>query len=476
MNLSDYDDVLVHGTLPLVRDATGIRFARLGVDAPGDCIGDATGLPNSALTLHVFDHQQVRDGWVQAARRFAGNTIEIISPPKEFIGAVVLEIDHSRPRKDGATLNEAVELPASSQKGLAGQGLRMSTILEETLKREQLALGRNAWKDAWTQETSVIAANPVTSLRHVSSFDLLSADDPLGYEINERGFHRYYALSRAEDGYVIAWSFIKSRLDDDLRDEFAKRMTDAGASWHPDGLSISVPTFDDDAIQKAVSTKEVISDAAEEMSRRQFFRDHVRSSLENDKMMSYLRKARLGAPIVVERFGDVAQQINPRTGTPSAVPATHLSTAFRSGWLDLVYAGDFFDGDGVASNARLPSVFVLNKAGKALCDGDPEAAAALVETAKAVNKDVEPRRLKPVNPHDSISSSMPWLEPEHLERMAAGLATRLDGIVNDRFRFSRGIQLPGMAVVIAGVLTGQVSIADDHGLVLADSAAPTPAA
>ena len=109
-----YADLSVHGTLPLAADPTdpcGVRFARLGRDAPDDCLADPAALPEAELTIHAFVGSEARDLYVEALREHAGNAVRwTVSEPRAPALALVARFD--RPRSVGATLRDAVRLVA----------------------------------------------------------------------------------------------------------------------------------------------------------------------------------------------------------------------------------------------------------------------------------------------------------------------------------------------------------------------------
>jgi len=471
MDLNAYTPVLLHGTLPLIRDvASGrIRFARLGVDAPENCVTSATQLPDAAFTLHIFDDVKTRNGWVMAANRFGGNVIETCIPDSTFTAAIALEIDHSKSLPHADSLDETVNL--IYEKGTNPEAL-MAHIRRsrgDSMDRNMLDLGRRAWEAAWRDDYEILSAAGCERERP-SAFTPLTAQSPLSFRFPGR-FHtsQSYVAERDDNGYVISWTWYSSQRDDDLQQELIARMDELGIFPHKDNVGMRFETLSKDAIAHLQQAHKSFSDLEDDLRRRQKLRNHVTSALTNDKMMTILRRARAGSPIVTEHLANPGMQVNPKTGTPQTAPNIHFRSALRDGWLVIAYPGDKQD-NASFPKTRSPIVLTLSTAGKALCDGNTELAVQLVEPLWEQNKFIDPRRMTPSQPLlPSILAANTWLDDKMRHKLAQLVSASIS-TSDDAGRILQGHSgnMTGWSLIAAGIATGCIGMDENSRFEIRD--------
>jgi len=200
MTMEDpYMRLLVHGTLPLVSDPgspTGVRFAEIGIDAPEDCIRDASGLPQVEISLHVFANDHERNGYARALADFGDNAVSFLpSAPNAIAPPLGLIVRHDRERHLSGSLDDAIRL-VSPPAGLADRFARLrASELQHRRDRDVYEDWKLRWKPELTMLGTIpghMAVGPSNGADYVDFFAMGQCKETL-------------RLVREEGGHSVIW-------------------------------------------------------------------------------------------------------------------------------------------------------------------------------------------------------------------------------------------------------------------------------
>ena len=191
-----YAHLCVHGTLPLVSDPgspTGLRFAKIGIDLPGECIQDATGLPQVDISLHVFGSSDERNGYARALADFGDNAISFLpSAPNPVTPLLGLVIRHDRERSLSGTLDDAIRLVGGGPDLVVRFEKKRRIDLEDIRRKSE----RERWHLRWEREETILRGMPGIWLMGTeddeSSIEFLTGND-------------IYRIVRSPDGLSVVW-------------------------------------------------------------------------------------------------------------------------------------------------------------------------------------------------------------------------------------------------------------------------------
>lgn len=430
-----YASSAVHGTLPICRDVdTGrLRFARPGVDLPEDCLTSPDQLPDAELALVVMPTPETIDAWAAGAREFSGNSVDIITPELDRkIIPCALVVRHDRPRRAGATLDEVIEL----RRGLEGKGEDRIDFTRQRMDlqaRTTAANNRSAWKAGWTVELTFASATGL-KLGPESYDHERKPGDPLQLELPVPvligAFGLLVTFERTESGLLASKNEITPMLDEDLALIRTKRMAELGVSKVGNNLQMMGSALTTEFVQQIQHAMSELKTTTNHLEMTQRSRADVREAIADDRGMAMLKRIAGGGLVVTYHLAQPGCQINPSTGNPTVVPATHIGNAHSRGLIRIIHPGD--DARAVpergATRLRIPVILSLTETGKAVLDGRLQDAATSIRIDREHNNAVRNTRdrdlVRPELGH-ALRTAIAALNPD--KSLAGKLSDQLDG-------------------------------------------------
>jgi len=156
--MDEYRAICIHGTLPLVPDPgspAGVRFAVPGRDGPADCARVPAELPDAEMTLRFFAKGEEIAPYAAALAEHGGNAFACVAAPGCHAFQALLVVRHDRPRRPGATLDEAV---ASSVP--AGAAAAWGQARARAFEGARAARARSSLAERWAPHAAAVDAVP----------------------------------------------------------------------------------------------------------------------------------------------------------------------------------------------------------------------------------------------------------------------------------------------------------------------------